>query len=125
MYSQYGRKMILEIIHDSSPYKWSTLSELGDDVDIEVETVFLCASYTVDITEKEPSVTRTFSLQYEMDNLAPEENILWEGTSLSDKILDGFDISLFDCPETRGKISGIKVMKITHYVPCTVHIVHE
>ena len=112
---------VMRIVKCGTEGSWDIISNYetqGYESDICV--VELRAHYIVDIQGDNPTVTRKFSL---VQN--DSESILWEGDSLKDRTLYGFSIQDFESPNTRGRINGIKVMDITHFLPISVYVVYE
>lgn len=118
----------IKIIKCGSKDSWSILSDYeGGDFTVLERNVELRAHYIVDITDKILSVQRKFSLVhvYTEDGELHEDEPLWEGTQLDDGVLIGFDILDFESKATRGRISGVKVMNIHHYLPVDIYVVYN
>ena len=119
---------VVRIIKSSSRERWHIISEYEEDgFSVREESVELRAHYIVDITNKPPTIQRKFSIvhTFTSEGNLYEDTPLWEGNSIDDNTLVGFDILDFESKHTKGRISGIKIMNIYHYVPINVYVVYE
>lgn len=120
---------ILKIVKYNSRDSWSVLSAYtSHEYTILEKDVELRAHYVVDITDPTPSVERTFSIvqnHKDSPDLYSCESILWHGDTLESDTLFGFNSTDFESKETKGRIEGIKVMNICHFVPVRVYIVYD
>lgn len=110
---------IVRIVKCGTEGSWDIISDYeSQGYEVDICTVELRAHYIVDIRGENPTVTRKFSL-------IDDDDLIWEGDSLTNTILYGFSPQDFESPNTKGRINGIKVMDIHHYISLPVYVVYR
>ena len=103
---------------------WGVISSYDDTkVTITDKVVEFSVEYTVNTTDL--SVKRKFIVTDDNDEA------IWEGDSIDERdeynnpYLVGFDMDDFDSSETKGHISGRKIMTIYHYFSVRVYAIDD
>lgn len=118
---------VIKIIKCGANGSWSIVSDYeSKGFHIRECTVELRVHYIVDIQTDTPSVKKKYSIvrTYYEDNILYEDP-LWEDVSLQERDIIGFDPSDIALPMAKGRISGIKIMDIVHYISLQAYIIYK